>query len=48
MIEPAYLTETQWFKLCHRIYRLLRLGDPKLAFQELKNAGFDDLTKTPE
>jgi len=46
MIRPAHLTEDQWFMLCYRLYRYLRMGDPKLAFHALEKAGFDELTKS--
>ena len=48
MIEYGHLTEEQWFDLCLRVYRNLRLGDPKLAIGALNDAGFDDFTKSRE
>jgi len=48
MIQHGHLTEEQWFALCLRVYRHLRLGDPKLAIGALKDAGFDEFTKSRE
>ena len=48
MIKHSHLTEEQWFDLCLRVYRHLRLGDPKLAIGALQDAGFDELTKSRE
>ena len=48
MIQAAHLTEDQWFSLCFKVYRFIRLGDPKLALDELEHAGFDELTKRSE
>ena len=48
MIKHGHFTEEQWFDLCLRVYRYLRLGDPKLAIGALQDAGFNEYTKYRE
>lgn len=41
MIQPAHLTENQWFDLCLRIYFALRVGDLHAGVALLEDTGFD-------
>ena len=44
VIRPAYLTEDQWFVLCHRVYKALIDHDRDHALLLLVVAGFNSET----